>query len=401
MALVLPFRALRPADALSAAVIAPPYDVLTEAEATEEASVSQSFVHITRPEVDCPPQTDPHSLVAWQKARENLDHFIQNGVLVQDEVATFYFYGQRMGDHEQVGILAGASVKEYDEGQIRKHEFTRPDKEDDRTRHMEVLEAQVGLVFLAYRPHAGLAALTAQVIANEPAWKVTTPDGVIHALWPAPQALVQPIQAAFSEVEALYIADGHHRSAAASRYHAKVGDALSQSFLAGLFPADHLYVMAYNRVVHDLNGLSDEAFLAAVDASFDRKLSPSAVPSARGHLTMFYRGAWWCLTPKAGVVPTEDPVARLDVSVLQDRLLGPVLGIADPRRSTRISFVGGIRGASALEKAVQSGAAVAFHLFPTGLDQLFDVADAGKVMPPKSTWFEPKLREGVVVQMLR
>ncbi|MBN2800105.1 MAG: DUF1015 domain-containing protein [Deltaproteobacteria bacterium] len=401
MARVLPFRALRPRDELAERVIAPPYDVLTDAEARAEAEDAHSFVHVTRPEVDCAAGVDPHSPAAWGKARENLDAMIAEEVLMRDDAPTYYFYGQKMGAHEQVGILAGASVDEYDRGLIKKHEFTRPDKEDDRTRHMEVLEAQVGLVFLTFRPNADLQVITEQIVETAPAWKVTTPDGVVHALWPAPLELVEPITRAFEQVDTLYVADGHHRSAAASRYHAKVGDALSSTFLAGLFPADHLYVMAYNRVVHDLNGLSDEAFLAAVDEHFERRPSPTAEPDERGKITMFFQDRWWSLRAREGVVDEGDPVGRLDVAVLQRLVLGPVLGIDDPRRSQRISFVGGIRGAAALESEVRAGGAVAFHLFPTGLDQLFDVADAGEVMPPKSTWFEPKLREGVAVKLLR
>ncbi|MFK7927882.1 MAG: DUF1015 domain-containing protein [Myxococcota bacterium] len=400
MADVRPFRALRPANALAGAVIAPPYDVLTEDEARALASVPTCFVRVTRPEVDLPAGADAHSDAAYQQARQTLQRFVADGTLLQDEAATYYFYGQVMGEHRQVGILAGASVAEYDSGAIKKHEYTRPDKEDDRTHHMQVINSQVGLVFLTYRASEALAALTTRVTASEPAWRVTTEDGVEHALWPAPTALVPEIQDAFNKLEALYIADGHHRSAAASRVHAERQNPSTAHFLAGLFPDDALFVMAYNRVVDDLNGHSIADFLAAVGEHFHVVRGVAPVPTERGTFTMFLDGAWHSLAPRDGVVPTHDPVGRLDVAVLQNRVLGPLLGIDDPRRSTRVQFVGGIRGHEALEAAVQQGAAVAFHMVPTGLDQLFAVADAGEVMPPKSTWFEPKLREGVVVKPL-
>jgi uncharacterized protein (DUF1015 family) len=400
MADVRPFRALRPRDDLAARVIAPPYDVLTEAEAAALARDPLSFVHVTRPEVDLPPGADPHGDGAYRKARENLDGLVGGGALVQDDAPSYLLYGQVMGSHRQVGVLAACSVAEYDAGTIRKHEHTRPDKEDDRTRHMEALDAQVGLVFLAFRAHPGLQAIVDRVVATPPAWRVTTEDGVEHALWAVPHADEAAVHGAFVEVGDLYVADGHHRSAAASRVHARRGDEASAWFLAGLFPDDALQVLAYNRVVHDLNGLSTDAFLDAVRQRFT--IAPGGPrPARRGTFSMYLGGTWHELAPKPGVVDTSDPVASLDASILQDHLLAPILGIDDPRRSERITFVGGIRGPEALVDAVDGGAAVAFHLFPTGLDQLFAVADAGQVMPPKSTWFEPKLREGVAVRLLR
>jgi uncharacterized protein (DUF1015 family) len=400
MADVQPFRALRPRDDLASSVIAPPYDVLSEAEARAIAEERRSFVRVTRSEVDLPPGTDAHSDVAYQKARENLDQFIADGVLVFDPAETYYVYGQKMGDHHQHGVLAACSVQEYDDGRIRKHEFTRPDKEDDRTRHMEFLDAQVGLVFLAYRGTERLRAAVARAIDVAPAWRVTTDDGVEHALWPLALDQVDEMRDAFAELPALYIADGHHRSAAASRVHAHRKNQASSYFVAGLFPAEDLMVMAYNRVVVDLNGRTPAAFLAEVTARFEVSPAPSPRPPARGAATMYLGGSWHTLVPRRGLVDIADPVASLDVSWLQDHLLAPLLGIDDPRRSERNRFVGGIRGPDALERAVSEGAAVAFHLFPTGMDQLFAVADRGEVMPPKSTWFEPKLREGVVVRRL-
>ncbi|MFT4624584.1 MAG: hypothetical protein ACI8PZ_003243 [Myxococcota bacterium] len=401
MADVRPFRALRPHDAVAHRVIAPPYDVLSEAQARAIAENRHSFVRITRPEVDLPEGTDAHSDTAYAQARTTLNAFVADGIVVRDAVPTYYFYGQQMGEHSQVGVIAGASVAEYDDGRIAKHEYTRPDKEDDRTHHMAVLGAQVGLVFLTHRPTAALAQITAEVTQRPPAWSTTTEDGVVHTLWLSPPELVEPIRAAFGEVERLYIADGHHRSAAASRIHAQRGDDASAHFLAGLYPSDRLHVMAYNRVVHDLAGHDGPAaFLAAVRAAgFDVEPTAAPTPSERGKLTMYLAGRWYALRP-GEALRSDDPVAGLDVSVLQDHVLAPLLGIDDPRRSTRISFVGGIHGHAALAEAVDAGAAVAFHLYPTGLDQLFDVADAGRVMPPKSTWFEPKLREGVLIRSL-
>ena len=396
---VRPFRALRPPEALADRVIAPPYDVLSDARARTLAANRHSFVRVTRSEVDLPSGTDPHSEETYAMARANLDAFVAQGALVRDAAPTYYFYGQKMGDHVQVGVLAAASVDEYDAGAIARHEFTRPDKEDDRTHHMDVLDAQVGLVFLAYRPHAALRSLTAQVTAADPSWSVTTEDGVVHTFWLAPQELNAAIQEAFATVDRLYIADGHHRSAAASRIHALRNTEQSRYFLAGLFPADALQVMAYNRVVEDLNGHSEAAFLEQVRQAFSVEVCAGGVPAARGEVRMYLAGDWFRLQARA---PTDetDPVARLDVSVLQDRLLTPVLGIRDVRTSSRIQFVGGIHGSKALEEKVNAGAAVAFHLYPTSLGELFEVADAGEVMPPKSTWFEPKLREGVAVRPL-
>jgi uncharacterized protein (DUF1015 family) len=402
---VRPFRALRPRDDLAGAVIAPPYDVLTDAEARAIAAERASFVRVTRSEVDLPAGADAHSHAAYVQARRTLDHFVETGVLVEDEAATYYFYGQTMtspvwGTHSQVGVIAACSVAEYDDGRIAKHEYTRPDKEDDRTHHMDVLDAQVGLVFLAYRPTSALDALTAEITARAPAWEVTTEDGVVHRLWPAPADRVEALRAAFAALPRLYIADGHHRSAAASRIHAQRRSESTAHFVAGLYPADRLQVLPYHRVVKDLAGRNPAAFRQAVaDAGFDVLDVQRDRPAAKGEVCMFLDGRWWVLQASARI-STADPVRGLDVSLLQDHVLGPLLGIDDPRRSERISFVGGIRGTGYLEAEVRAGAAVAFSLFPTSLDELFAVADAGQVMPPKSTWFEPKLREGVAVRRL-
>ncbi len=401
---VRPFRALRPRDDLAASVIAPPYDVLTDAEARSLAQTATSFVHVTRAEVDLPIGSDPHSTETYQMAARNLRAFIDQGILVQDDHPTYYVYGQRMGAHRQVGLIAGASVTDYDNELIRKHELTRPDKELDRTEHIEHLNAQVGLVFLTHAPSAALNRVVEQVVQAPPAWRVTSEDGVEHDFWPCPPAAIEPIREAFAQLPALYIADGHHRCAAASRVHAKRQRPETAHMLAGLFPADQLYVMAYNRVVDDLAGHSPEAFIERLNQHFIVTATDQPVPEQRGVCTMYFQGAWFTLEANAAlraqVEQKGDPVATLDVAVLQDHVLAPILDIHDPRRSKRIHFLGGIRGPQALKAAVDNGAAVAFHMFPTGLDQLFAVADAAKMMPPKSTWFEPKLREGVAIRSL-
>jgi uncharacterized protein (DUF1015 family) len=373
--------------------------VLTEAEARAIARNRRSFVRVTRSEVDLEPGADPHSDRAYTKARENLDAFVAEGVMVEDPEPTWSFYGQTMGEHTQVGIIGGCSVDEYDRGLIAKHELTRPDKEDDRTHHMDVLDAQVGLVFNAYRPTAELDRITAEVTRSAPSWEVTTDDGVVHRLWVARGAWVPRIQEAFRAVPKIYVADGHHRSAAASRIHADRRDEASAYFLAGLYPSDKLLVLAYNRVVKDLRGLTPDQFLERFAETYEKVEDGRDTPRVHGEVAVYLDGRWstWIVRPHA---VSTDPVAALDVSILQDRVLKPVLGVDDPRTSDRISFVGGIRGVPALELAVGQGGGVAFHLFPTSLDELFAVADAGRIMPPKSTWFEPKLREGVVVRRL-
>lgn len=398
MADVRPFRALRAAPSLAPRVITPPYDVLTDREARALAADPLSFVHVTRPEVDLPDGTDPHGPTAWHKAAENLAALRASGALILDEAPRYFVYAQRMGEHHQAGFIACCSVEEYDDGRILRHELTRPDKEEDRTRHMEALNAQVGLVFLAYRSHPDLARALRETLATAALWSTLRADGVEHAFFAVPDHLEDAVRQGFAALPALYVADGHHRTAAASRVFAARRDAPSAWFIAGLFPDDHLQILAYNRVVHDLNGHTVEGLRAALAERFH--LSPGEPrPGRRGRFSMYLDGAWSWLDPKE---PADgDPVSRLDVSLLQDRVLAPLLGIDDPRRSERISFVGGIRGPEALAQAVDRDGGVAFHLHPTSLGELFAVADAGQIMPPKSTWFEPKLCEGVVSRLLR
>lgn len=405
MSQIRPFRGLRPRADLAAQIVAPPYDVLSEDEARAIAARNPlSFVNITRPEVNLPPGGDPHAPEAYAAGRARFDDFRAQGYLVQDEQPCFYLYGLTWRGRTQRGLMAACSVAEYDDGRIRRHELTRPDKEQDRVDHIEALDAQTGLVFLAWRDtDARLRAAMARAAALPPDWRVQTDDGVEHALTVlADPALIAELQEAFAAQPALYVADGHHRSAAASRVcAARGGRGDSDRFLAGIFPDSELEILAYNRMVKDLHGHSPAALREAMARHFDERPAASPLPGARGRFTMYLEGRWTEHVPRPGVVPA-DPVGRLDVSVLQDRVLGPLLGIENPRTDARIEFVGGIRGPEALRDAVDQGrAAVAFHMYPTGMDQLLDVADARALMPPKSTWFEPKLRGGVLVHPLQ
>ena len=404
MAVVRPFRGVRPEDARADQIIALPYDVMDRAEARAMlADAPESFLRVTRSDALLPDSVPQHGEAAYARARSELADMKARGVLQQDDSPCFYLYRQTWRGRTQTGLMALSSVAEYDAGIVKKHELTRPKKEQDRVEHVDTLGAQTGLVFLAWRDaeRPACRSLLARLAEeNTPSWEVDTGDGVVHALTVIDDpADIVAVEAAFGGLSSLYIADGHHRSAAASRVCATRGGAGgSDGFLAGIFPDTELQVLAYNRVVRDLNGHTVEGFLAAVAASFEVTAGVAPEPRSRGELTMYLSGTWHRLVPRDGVVPTTDPVGRLDVAVLQDRVLGPLLGIHDPRRDERIRFVGGIRGHAALSAAVDSGdAAVAIHVFPTGLDQLFDVADAGKLMPPKSTWFEPKLRGGVVI----
>ncbi len=404
MARIRPFRGLRPRSDAALSVIAPPYDVMSEAEARDMVGTNPDcFLRVTRPEVGLPLGSDAHGAEAYAAARSSLDRLQARGVMVQEAAEAFYLYSQKMGDHRQAGLMAICSVAEYDAGDIKRHEFTRPDKEQDRVDHILGTGAQTGLVFLAHRRDDRVAALQAEVLGRDPLFVVTTPDGVEHTLHCIDERDdVAAWRTAFADLSTLYIADGHHRSAAASRVSKQLnGAGGSDGFLAGVFPEDQLHVMAYNRLVADLAGRDVAAFKAAVGDSFDLLEDVEPQPAGRGVIHMFLEGRWWGLVPRPGLFDPGDAVASLDVSILQDHLLAPLLGIQDPRRDTRIRFVGGIRGPGALSEAVEAGeAAVGFSLYPTGLDQLFAVADSGRVMPPKSTWFEPKLAGGVVLHKL-
>ena len=411
MSLIKPFAGLRPAASRAAEVVAPPYDVVSTEEARALAEGRPwSFLHISRPEIDLPQGTDPYAPEVYAKAAENLAHMEQEGVLARDASPCYYAYRLTMGGHVQTGVVAAASVEAYDRDRIKKHEFTRPVKEDDRVRQIEALNAQTGPVFLVYKANAEVDALLARVTQVPPEVDVTARDGVRHELWVIDDAAsVERLTQAFDAMDALYVADGHHRSAAGSRVgHARreanpdhTGEESYNYFLSVIFPHDQMQILDYNRVVRDLNGLDAETFLARVGEAFAVEPAQEAVkPASPGEFGMYLAGRWYRLALDPSLIP-DDPVASLDVSLLADNLIEPILGISDPRRDDRIDFVGGIRGLGELEKRVDSGAmAVAFALYPTTMEALMAVADAGEVMPPKSTWFEPKLADGLVSHVL-
>jgi len=406
MPLIRPFAGLRPVPARAGDVIAPPYDVLNSEEARQRAAGRPwSFLHISKAEIDLPEATDPYDASVYARAALNLQAMIEQGILQRDDQACYYVYRLIMGEHTQTGLVAVASVADYDTNRIRKHEFTRPAKEDDRVRQIEALNAQTGPVLLAYKSQAGIDQLIQSVTTHTPDVDLKADDGIAHTFWVVKdQAVIDELTAGFDGMEALYIADGHHRSAAASRVAAalKAGsDDMSGYFLSVIFPHRQMQILDYNRVVRDLNSLSVSELLENVATAFDVEEQQAAVsPSRPGEFGMYLAGRWYRLTINADRL-SQDPVARLDVSLLAVNLLQPVLGISDPRTDPRIDFVGGIRGLGELEKRVDSGEmAVAFSLFPTSMEDLMAVADAGQVMPPKSTWFEPKLVDGLVSHLL-
>jgi len=411
MSLIKPFTGLRPVAGREGEVVAPPYDVMNRAEAKAMVEGRPwSFLHISRPEIDLPDETDPYDAAVYAKGRENLDHMVSEGLLVRDEQPSYYVYRLTMGKHVQTGIVAGASVEAYDADRIKKHEFTRPVKEDDRVRQIDTLNAQTGPVFLVYRANEIVDGILAQVAKEKPDMDVTAADGVRHEVWVINDTdSVQQLTDAFEAMDALYVADGHHRSAAASRVAATrkaanpehTGEESYNYFLSVIFPHDQMQILDYNRVVRDLNGLEPEAFLERVAERFDMEPRSAAVrPIGTGRFGMYLQGQWYCLMLK-DEFRSDDPVKGLDVSLLADNLIEPILGISDPRRDERIDFVGGIRGLGELEKRVDGGEwVVAFALYPTSMESLMRVADAGEVMPPKSTWFEPKLADGLVSHVL-
>lgn len=406
MPLIRPFAGLRPVPEYAADVIAPPYDVLNSTEARVLAAGKPwSFLHISKAEIDLPEDTDPYAPAVYNKAAENLHNMIERDVLMREDRPCYYVYRLTMGGHRQTGLVAAASVADYDTNRIRKHEFTRPAKEDDRVRQIKALNAQTGPVLLAYPSQAKVDALLAEVTRTQPVYDLTAHDGIGHELWVIrDRETIDAISASFDAMPALYIADGHHRSAAASRVAhdlAKADDHMSRYFLAVIFPHTQMKILDYNRVVTDLSGLSKAEFLDAVKKNFECAEESAAVaPRGTGEFGMYLDGQWYRLKIPHTVIPA-DPVRRLDVSLLADNLLQPVLGIDDPRTDNRIDFVGGIRGLGELEKRVDSGEmAVAFSMFPTGMTDLMAVADDNQVMPPKSTWFEPKLADGMVSHVL-
>lgn len=406
--LIRPFAGLRPRSEDAAAVAAPPYDVLSSAEARLAAAGRPlSFLHVSKAEIDLPPDLDPCAPEVYARSAENFQHLIASGVLRRDDRQCYYVYRLQMGGHVQTGLVAVASVAAYDGNRIRRHEFTRPDKEDDRVRQIEALNAQTGPVLLAHPDNPEAETLLAAATAAAPVADVTAVDGIRHTLWTIDDGgLMTRISAVFDAMPGLYIADGHHRSAAASRVAAarrgRQATNAPEFFLAVIFPAAQMRIMDYNRVVRDLNGLSEETFLAALSECFSVRRSAAALhPERPGVFGMYLSRRWYRLEIEPARADVADPVRRLDVSLLSEHLLEPILGIHDLRRDTRIDFVGGIRGLGELERRVNNGEmAVAFALHPTPMADLMAVADAGEVMPPKSTWFEPKLADGLVSHLL-
>jgi uncharacterized protein (DUF1015 family) len=405
VAVIHPFRALRPPAERVAEVASPPYDVVSTEEARALASDNPlSFLHVSRPEIDLPEGTDIHSDAVYRKAADNFEKLKIECPLEEEATPSVYLYRLIMGQHEQIGVVACCAVDEYNDNTIRKHERTRRDKEDDRTRHMMTLNSQTGPVFLTYRAVPDIDTMVMETTISEALYDFTAPDGVQHTIWHAPDP-VRFVQA-FREVPYLYIADGHHRAASASRARAELkessfghtGDEEYNYFLTVIFPDNQLQILPYNRVVRDLNNQTAGEFFLNVKTKFDVTEDAPPVPARRGQWSMYFIKRWYGLTLKNGAPQTDDPVASLDVSILQDHLLDPILGIKDVRTDKRIDFIGGIRGTKELEKLVDEGqAAVAFSLYPTTVEDLLRVADAESIMPPKSTWFEPKLRDGILI----
>jgi uncharacterized protein (DUF1015 family) len=412
MAFIKPFRGVRPRRDLAEKVAALPYDVMNVAEARAMAAGNPySFLHISRPEIDLAEDVDPHDQEVHARGAANLQALLREGTLVRDEEERYYVYRQRMGAFTQTGLVACASVDDYQSGVIRKHELTRADKEEDRVRHIDCLDANDEPVFYTYRHDPAIAALLAEVAGGTPEYDFTTDDGVSHTLWVVRErARIDELTARFAGIATLYVADGHHRSAAASRVRdlrraanpAHTGREAYNFFLTVIFPDDEMTIMPYNRVVKDLNGLSIAEFIVACGRKFE--ISPVAgpvAPAERHLFGMYVDGKWYEMVPREGSFVEEDAVAHLDVSILQDNLLSPVLGIRNPRTDQRIHFVGGIRGLGELERLVGGGEyEVAFSLHATSIDELMTLADGGKIMPPKSTWFEPKLRSGLFLHLL-
>jgi uncharacterized protein (DUF1015 family) len=413
MAIIRPFRAVRPRAELVEQVAALPYDVMNVAEARAMAGGNpHSFLHISRPEIDLDASVDPYADEVYLQGQRNLQRALANGDLVQDAVACYYVYRQRMAGLEQTGLVVCASVDDYQSGVIKKHELTRADKEEDRVRHIDYLDANDEPVFYTFRHQPAIAEVVANATTRPPVNDFVTDDGVGHTLWIIDEpGVIDRLTELFAAIPTLYVADGHHRSAAASRVRdlrrdqnpAHDGSEEYNVFLTVIFPDNEMNIMAYNRVVKDLNGHSVAEFMARLTAQFDvTPVHQPVTPADRHCFGMYLAGAWYALVARPESFVESDPVDHLDVSILQNNLLSPVLGIRNPRTDQRINFVGGIRGIGELVRLVDSGEyAVAFSLHPTSMAELMTLADADKIMPPKSTWFEPKLRSGLFVHLLR
>lgn len=410
MAIIRAFNALRPPTEKALEVSAVPYDVVNTTEARQlAAGNSLSFLHVSRPEIDLPDGIDVHSDAVYDKAAQNFEKLKSEAPLNSEDTTSLYVYQLRMGSHTQTGIAACCSVDEYDSDVIRKHERTRKDKEDDRTRHILALRAQTGPVFLTYRGRDDIDDLVIRAQQREPLYDFEAGDGVAHTIWRVDQLDRDLLIEAFDSVSLLYIADGHHRAASASRARAELkaknvahdGNEEYNFFLTVLFPANQLQILPYNRAVKDLNGMSSDEFLTQLSARFTIARASSPTPAGKGEICMYIEDRWYSLSVAPGTTNPIDPISSLDVSVLQERVLDPLLGIADVRTDKRIDFVGGIRGTASLEQMVDQGkAAVAFSMYPVTVDELMAIADANEIMPPKSTWFEPKLRDGLLSHLV-
>ena len=406
MAIIKPFHALRPKPELVNQVASKPYDVLNSEEARTEAKDNpNSFLHVTKSEIDLPADIDVHDPMVYEKAKENLDHFIKEGILFPEREACYYIYQLVMNGRSQTGLVCISSVEDYLNDVIKKHEFTRPEKEKDRIDHMLTIKAQTGNVFLAYRDIAEVNDLINEwKTIHKPVYDFTADDGIQHKIWIIDEdKAIHSITKLFqTKVPCTYIADGHHRAASAAKVSQQLsGNKDAKYFLTTVFPASELAILDYNRLVKDLNGLTKEEFLKKLEDDFILEKTNSAFSPKQLHqFGMYLQGQWFILTSKEGSY-TNDPIGILDVSILSDNILNRILGIKDQRTDKRIDFVGGIRGLGELEKRVDSGEMMlAFSLYPVSIQQLFDIADSGNVMPPKSTWFEPKLRDGLLTHIL-
>lgn len=412
MATVLPFKAVRPQKSFVSQVAALPYDVMTREEGIKAVSGNAlSFMHVEKSEIDVPDGTKNDDSLIYRTARNNFIQMLTKGILVQDESPCFYIYRQKMGSQIQTGIVGLMSAAEYDAGKIKKHELTRKDKEQDRISHVDTVNAQTGPVFISYRERQEMNRVVAEITAGSPEYDFTAEDGVVHTAWVVSDAgLIEKIKKEFSAIDAMYIADGHHRAAAGAtiarnRRAADKSGGSSKEYeyvMAVFFPHTQLKIMDYNRAVKDFNGLTREGFIEKISSGFTVSENfTDRSPQKLHDFGMYLGGKWYKITIKKGIFNESDPVASLDAAILQDHLLDPVLGIKDPRVDDRIKFIGGIRGMDELEKLVdKDGFAVAFSLYPTSMEQIINVADAGTIMPPKSTWFEPKLRSGIFTHKL-
>jgi uncharacterized protein (DUF1015 family) len=410
MATIKPFAALRPKPELAARICELPYDVMSSDEARQVAAGNPlSFLHVSKPEIGLSPATDPYAPAVYAMGTQNFRRLIAEGALRQDAQPCFYLYRQIMGRHSQTGLVAAASCEDYLAGVIKRHELTRIDKEDDRVRHIEALDSQTGPVFLVYRANPALDELVSKKSAEPPNIDLTAADGVRHTAWVITDpSAIGFIEAEFARFPFLYIADGHHRSAAATRiYQTRKGAGQSAFFLAVIFPHNQMQILPYNRVLKDLNGLSAGQLLQKLDRVFlTRPLEsgnphPPGTPARKHEVALYFQGQWRALEFRSALTSSANLVENLDVSLLQQHVLDPVFGITDPRTSKRVNFVGGIRGTAELERLVNDGEyACAFSMFPTSMEDLMAIADAGAIMPPKSTWFEPKLRDAMFCHMI-